>query len=484
MKFSLACLGAAAALTLAACGDRMTESTATDMPATLDIPDLPLQTPLQAGQAPIVPLETAIHIGADVAPPAGSLQEAARHGATGVSYGTVRDGIGAAELIAYLEADAAAFLDEEAEDGTSEDFFDEGQLLRFGSGPPTVYVADGTLPALIDETVRVVQAINAALPQDWQLRFSRDPATAANIDDPEGKILVRFALQIEWPRGFVSPTGKNVGLAVPSYRLVQTGDPEAPFRIEIVAGRVFVDHTQTEGIERLGVIAHEIIHVLGRGHVDPKRFPRTIMVGGGSEELSDHILHPHDREALLALYGRLEAGITQSSNADELGDWSDTSLHVRGTVDMEGGEVTFGAALRNGLSQPWASGPPPHANLADNAALSGTVSWSGRLLGLTPGAEAVAGAADLSVDLAALTGTADFTGLEQWAADAAPGETGTGTTWHDGDLRYDIEVRGNTFVQTGGDAGTVTGAFFDPAHEGMGGVLERDDLSAGFGGTR
>ena len=45
-------------------------------------------------------------------------------------------------------------------------------------------------------------------------------------------------------------------------------------------------------------------------------------------------------------------------------------------------------------------------------------------------------------------------------------------------------VWANTFVQVGGDAGTVTGAFFGPAHEGMGGVLEREDLSAGFGGQR
>ena len=61
MKFPLVCLGAAAALTLAACGDR-----ATDM-SVPDIPDLPLQTPLQAYQAPIVPLQTTIHVGADVA---------------------------------------------------------------------------------------------------------------------------------------------------------------------------------------------------------------------------------------------------------------------------------------------------------------------------------------------------------------------------------------------------------------------------------
>ena len=332
--------------------------------------------------------------------------------------------------------------------------------------------------------MRAVQAINAALPRDWQLGFNSDPASADDIGDPEGKILVRFALQIEWPRGIASPTGKDVGVALPSYRAVQTGDPEMPIRIEIVAGRVFVDHTQTDGLERLGVIAHEIIHLLGRNHVDANRFPGTIMVAGGSEELTEHILHPLDREALLAAYDHLEPGTAQDDLASDLGDWTDTSLHVRGAVDIEGGEIAFGTALRNGLAQPWATGPSPHTNLADNAALSGSVAWSGRLLGLTPDAEAVAGAAHLSVDLATLTGSADFTGLEQWAADAAPGALGTGTMWHDGDLGYAIEVRGNTFVQTGGDDGTVTGAFFGPAHEGMGGVLERDDLSAGFGGTR
>ena len=83
-----------------------------------------------------------------------------------------------------------------------------------------------------------------------------------------------------------------------------------------------------------------------------------------------------------------------------------------------------------------------------------------------------------------LTGRVEFAGLEQWAANTVPGAPGTGATWDDGNLRYGIEVRGNTFVQTAGDAGTVTGAFFGPAHEGMGGVLEHDKLSAGFGGKR
>ena len=471
MKFPLVCLGAAAALTLAACGDR-----ATDM-SVADIPDLPLQTPLHA-------LQTTIHVGADVAPPVDALQQAALHGETRVSYGSVQDGIGAAEVIAYLQADAASLQNPEEEDGMSVDLIPEGLLLRFGIDPPTVRLADGTPPALVDETIRVVQAINAALPVDWQLEVNRDPAPAGTVTPSDGEILVVFAREEDWSQEAAPPIDENIGLAEPLFTIAPTGDPNAQFRIEIGGGRVFVDHTRTEGLERLGVIAHELIHLLGRSHVDPIRFPRTIMVGGGSEELSAHILHPLDREALLAVYDRLEPGTTPSDIAEELGDWSDTSLHVRGAFDLEGGEIAFGAALRNGLSQPWASGPSPHTDLEDNPALSGSVSWAGRLLGLTPDAEAVAGTADLSVDLATLTGTVEFAGLEQWAANAAPGALGTGATWDDGDLRYDIEVRGNTFVQTVGDAGTVTGAFFGPAHEGMGGVLEHDKLSAGFGGKR
>ena len=78
---------------------------------------------------------------------------------------------------------------------------------------------------------------------------------------------------------------------------------------------------------------------------------------------------------------------------------------------------------------------------------------------------------------------------------------GTGTKWWDGDLRYDVIILGNTLKNYEGeslstgtseisitlaeeDPGTITGAFFGPQHEAMGGVLERDDLTAAFGGKR
>ncbi|MDE0332475.1 MAG: hypothetical protein OXL41_11460, partial [Nitrospinae bacterium] len=163
-----------------------------------------------------------------------------------------------------------------------------------------------------------------------------------------------------------------------------------------------------------------------------------------------------------------------------LGPWTDVSFHLRGDMD----DVSFGASSRNGLIQPWAHGQSPEADLADNRALTGSASWSGRLLGFTSESQSLAGAADLTVNLATLRGQIDFTGLEHWGVNATPGAIGSGQTWNDGDLGYGVIVRGNTFTQTGGDAGEVTGAFFGPAHEGMGGVVERSDMSAGFGGTR
>ena len=324
-----------------------------------DAASVPLQTPRQARQAPIVNLDGLLHVGADVAAPAGGLPHIARHGDARVSHGSIADGVGAAELIAYLRADAAWYLNPGEETGTDDQLIPGGLVLRFAAEPPAVRVAAGTPPELLDETVRVVQAINAALPTDWQLRFGAEFVPAEATEAPDGEILVTFAPQADWPPEAAPPDGEDIGLAEPRFTIEPTGDPEAPWRIDIVAGRVWIDPAQTEGLERLGVIAHELIHLLGRGHVDPNRFPATLMVAGGSEELSPHVLHPLDREALLAVYRHLPPGTPPDRIAAELGSWSETSMHIRGAIDVAGGEIAFGAALRNGLSQPWAAGPAP-----------------------------------------------------------------------------------------------------------------------------
>ena len=100
------------------------------------------------------------------------------------------------------------------------------------------------------------------------------------------------------------------------------------------------------------------------------------------------------------------------------------------------------------------------------------------------GQQPVAGDARIGVTLATLAGTADFTALESWAAGQAPGTAGSGETWLDGDLGYTIAVAGNTFRETGGDAGELSGIFTGAGHEGAAGTLERTDLTAAFGASR
>lgn len=234
----------------------------------------------------------------------------------------------------------------------------------------------------------------------------------------------------------------------------------------------------------LSTVVHELIHALGmNGHADPNRFPESIM-SYTDDVLPGHALFPVDSEVLLASHSVLEPGASAGQIAENLGEWHDTSIHLRGDFDLVGGEVAFGVASGNGLAQPWAFGPAPWMDLAHNPVLSETVTWSGRLLGFTPAIEAVGGSAHLAVELGTLDGQLDFARLEHWGENVAPGPVGSGTTWGDGDLRYRVNVRGNTFKQAGGDDGTVTGAFFGPVHEAMGGVLERANLSASFGGTR
>ena len=171
-------------------------------------------------------------------------------------------------------------------------------------------------------------------------------------------------------------------------------------------------------------------------------------------------------------------------SAEDMGPWDDYSFHLRGDFSFVGGTATFGIAYGDELVDPWALGPKPLADLTDNSALSGTISWNGALLGESTSDEIVSGETHLAVEMSTLRGELRFTGLEHWGEKIAPGEMGTGTIWGDGDLKYSVLVHGNSFFRTNGDEGEIVGSFFGISHEGAGGVLERSDLSAGFGGTR
>ena len=452
----------AAMLALAACGGGGGSGSATTSGAapdggqgpvtTLAELMLPQQRAQWAGRQPVIQFGNELRVGGAPPPARTALAPVATHGGATVRHGAVQDGVGAATLIDYLQRDVT---------GRS-----EGNVVRWDAAPVVRYV-EGATPGQVDELVRSVQILNANLPRDFQLAVSSTPVSAAaeaGVDVanmPPGQILVEFAARDEWEIGFTP--GPEVG----GWALFRTVNSV------ITTARVWLAPDSNQ----LGTGIHELVHALGRDHPDPARFPDTIMLrrANGTE---GYVLHPLDREALLAVYGTLDAGDTSAAIATDLGPWADESIHVRGDL----GDLAFGAARRDGLVQPWALGPRPGLDLEDNPQLSGSASWDGRLLGFTPAGASVAGAAGLAVDLGTLRGALDFTGLESWSG--APGLASTGATWGDGDLNYTVGVTGNTFARTGGDTGTVTGAFFGAGHEGMGGTLVRDDLAAGFAGTR
>ena len=317
----------------------------------------------------------------------------------------------------------------------------------------------GTSAANTELVVRAVQILNAYLPRENRMILSEIPSPyrADLADIPAGEIHINFGTFGEQiPHNFRTYRGLSIGsrIWVNSNRLSQFTD---------------------EG--NIMLVAHELMHSLAfDGHPDAARYPDSLLRSRVPRSFSRRILGPIDRDVIAAA-SKYPPGAT---SANDLGPWSSTSFHLRGDMD----DVSFGVASFNGLLQPWASGPRPATNLADDQALSESVSWTGRLLGFTSNSESLAGATNLTINLAALRGQIDFTNLEHWGVNATPGPVGSGQTWNDGDLGYSVIVRGNTFYQTGGDAGEVTGAFFGTGHEGMGGVVERSDMSAGFGGTR
>ena len=460
-------------------------------------------------QAPLVDLGDTLHVGADVVPPADQLTAGVDYSGVSVSSGKVQDGVGADKILEYLKSHVSGGISGSGTVG----------LAAFPD-QPIIRMTEGTSDEFAEYVVRAVQLINTALPYEKRILLSTDPSSPlmAIENVPDGQIFVDFTTSAE---DWNTPTRNypRDSVAIGWYQSNNKFNTTAQRweRKHMWAGRVWASREaifntawiwdpvsrewekklldnpveETDTVRKfyseenvVSRTARILIFLLGfLRPVDQDQFPDSIM-RDRTLLISKH-LPKIDSEALLAAYSRFEPGTSpEELSAENLGSWDDTSFHLQGNLDYEGGVVSFGVATRNGLAQPWASGPKPWSNLADNSALFGTVIWSGALLGVTPSAETVAGNARLAVELATLDGKLDFTNMEKWGVNEAPGTAGSGTTWGDGDLGYTIKVSENTFVQTGGNEGEVTGAFFGPAHEAMSGVLQRADLAAAFGGKR
>lgn len=94
------------------------------------------------------------------------------------------------------------------------------------------------------------------------------------------------------------------------------------------------------------------------------------------------VLRTIDREAVRAYY-----------DSAHLAGWSRLSEHIADSVE----HAKFGVAMRNGYAEPWAHGRAPLGPLSANRALTGSVTWSGSLVGFTPSPSSVIGDATISL---------------------------------------------------------------------------------------
>ena len=384
-----------------------------------------------------------------------------------IRYGRLKDGAGTETLHAFFTEYLASAASEFLRDPTL-----HNRALRYRT-PPVVRLIGSPTAREVQETIAAVQLVNAGLPESAKLVMGETIPNLSFPDDPDGRSnwTLENVIAVDYQEAkdaFEEDGSRTEGVTYADNQFRADGSINWSY---IRMGRTVDGAGGTIRQDLTGQLAHELVHALGvYGHVDPFAY-RSLMNAFGSSG----ILWPTDREALRVLYGRLQPGDFLPFG---FGPWASDSLHIHGNSPYAG----FGVALRNGYAEPWAYGDLPDGDLADNPALSGSVVWTGTLLGLGPDAASVRGDASIRIDLESMAGRADFTRLETWGA--APAAVGTGATWGDGDLGYAIAVHGNTFRDTGGDAGRLTGSFTGISHEGVAGILERTDLTAAFGGVR
>ncbi len=459
-------------------------------------------------QAPVIAFGPALHVGADIAPPAGALRGTGSRGGVVLSEGEVRDGVGATEVLEYLRTVAGGEIE------------DIAGLQKWDTQPYVRVVGTETDGRYIRLTQDAVRIVNAALPFTRRLRLQAvdSPITeerAESVYDYRSgsrDIFVRFLPRSDpWWSGAEGDELGRARVLKPVYYSEQRQRREVGYGSGVVRSDVLIDPDAVASFSDAGIthlIVHELLHAVGfMSHLGgTDRFRSTLKeVYVYAAELRSPI-HPIDRAGLLAAYTRFKPGtLPEFMSFESLGPWSDMSSHLRGDLALPSGEAAFGVAFANGLPQPWAFGPTPATDLADNAALSGSATWRGALVGFTPAGEAVTGDSSLAIDLSRVRNQGGHRPVDVDGRLALTGmRFADGSRWGDSDLAYSIEVDGNGFRRarssfvryaspdggrvedraSGEDFGVVTGVFFGHGHEGMGGVVERHDLSAAFGGAR
>ena len=198
------------------------------------------------------------------------------------------------DVLRYLKADVedARNRSKNISNRTTNAIVEKGFLMRWAR-PPTVHFfftgPEATEMAKTD-TDLAVWSINKELPQDFQLRLG--PATRST-EFEVGTIKVVYMANRHWPE------------SIPKLKAIASGrgSPSGEYTSSVIR----LDHTRlTDAHRRVVVLLHELLHALGRAHVDRDAFPDTIMHPKGTWSVfaAGH-LKDLDRAALRAVYSPL-----------------------------------------------------------------------------------------------------------------------------------------------------------------------------------
>ncbi len=337
--------------------------------------------------------------------------------------------------------------------------------------PPIVRITADSSPFFQATARRVVDALNAWLPYDKHLALGEDADTLSLVEEiPTGELWMG--------ESNMGRSGARPGAAAQVDLDIDRTFDQVQQRWEkqaLRATRVMVNPASPEYQDEslYSTLVHEALHALGlNGHVDMADYPGSVMHYAYLLTVED--VPTSDGVAILAAYTRLVSGTEpESLDAASLGTWSRNVAGLQGTLDAC--DCTFGTNWVNGVAVPWVDGAVTTGTFADSG-LRGTVTWEGHVVGWTPAEVTVSGDTALAVNLASLTGTADFTNLAVHE---------TQTVWGDGDLGYGLSLNGNYFRSTAGaDPGYVSGRFVGQRHDGALGLLEHPDLTGAFGAVR
>ena len=171
----------------------------------------------------------------------------------------------------------------------------------------------------------------------------------------------------------------------------------------------------------------------------------------------------------------VERGSGEYTDVHAYGGWLDHSLFATESVLLTSAEYPDrGATVVYAYSVGFSTGENP-------SAINGSARWEGLMLGrdfrASPSrGQVIRGNADVTVEFGASAITADVEFTE--IANTETGERRDDMAWHG------MAVEGGGFAQRNATDHTISGRFFGPNSEEVGGVFERDGVAGAFGGRR